>query len=490
MRTLSLEFTEYFKIRLSSNDPAIVRSFSDYLSTTQYSSFMVRPKNGKPFMKTTESQIKLFSKSGNDLLIDAGLADYLAVYVGQLYSLYNKEIDLKINLPKPEHIPLPDKWQKIFASHPRGESFAQNQLTDFPKIVSKFCGTVELFTGYGKTELMLAVAESLNTRTMILAPDNAILSEIRLRAEKYEVDVGVGDWSKQINVINPIGFMRSNKLNDEARAYFDEVKACLVDEAHHTSAASYTNFYGMLRQLERSYGFSASVDTSGGTILMPGQTTVKDLGPKNAKITGLVGTIRARRRLPIPVHILNVKCRVADHAACRENNSGWMEAFDHTTGDPALARIINNVIYTEGPRNYFIPIYKKESGFALYKNLRALGTPTTFWVAGELWVDDERITGVDTVEYMKKHMKDSPSRAVISTRFEGIDLPNLDGIIPLVGSSYRMIIQPVGRSARKDDVLVVLIDDMNSPIVRSQYRTRREWVEKEYSIVTNRTRSM
>ncbi len=121
----------------------------------------------------------------------------------------------------------------------------------------------------------------------------------------------------------------------------------------------------------------------------------------------------------------------------------------------------------------------------MYNNLIDLGVTGIYWISGELIVDGQSIKGVNELEYLKKEMKERPRRFLISTRFEGLDLPGLDAIIPLVGTNHRMVIQPVGRSARNKDVLIILVTDSNNRITVTQTKKRRDRIEKEYNVVRN-----
>ncbi|QIG77196.1 ATP-dependent RNA-DNA and DNA-DNA helicase protein [Rhizobium phage RHph_TM39] len=340
--------------------------------------------------------------------------------------------------------------------------------------------------------MQLSIAECFTEQypgnVLILAPDNAIKDEIYLRSKRWEVDVGDRDWSKRINVINPVGFMRSKALSSESREWHSDVKMVLTDESHHLTAESWHKIFGLICHLDRSYGFSASVDVGEGQIMLPGSTTLKSLGPRNMKIVGLSGSLKVRRRLPVPVSVLRVYHRVADPTKCRDQD-GWMIAYDQTiTQMKFAADMLNTMVETD--RIFFVPIYKKESGFQLYKNLISLGSSSIFWTSDELHVNGEKVTTDNPLAYVKEFMRKTPARTLISTRFEGIDIPNLDGIVPLTGTSHRMTIQPVGRSARNQDVLVILMYDKNNPIVMYQSKIRRNRIENEYNIVSSRSRTI
>ena len=94
------------------------------------------------------------------------------------------------------------------------------------------------------------------------------------------------------------------------------------------------------------------------------------------------------------------------------------------------------------------------------------------------------------LDRMKKVLgnPDAPFRYLISTTvgFEGIDIPRLNAIIPLTGTSFRTIVQPIGRSARGHNVLVVLLFDSNNRILYTQSESRYKMISKTYNVIYDR----
>lgn len=240
----------------------------------------------------------------------------------------------------------------------------------------------------------------------------------------------------------------------------------------------------------RSYGFSASTDSQEGAIPLPGSTDVKDLGETRAAIVSLAGGIRIRRRPEIPVHLIKVMTAISPKLKSTDNteDENWISLLDRSVVDPNMAKTIKLIKENFSGTNFYVPVHKRESGITLYENLRKLGVKVAYWSSGEL-LPVEFNTSDNEVTSLKQQFHDGNIEVLISTSvgFEGIDLPSLGGLIPLVGSNHRMIVQPAGRSARGELLRIVLIYDTNNPVLLSQSKRRREKIEEVYNVVDTKT---
>lgn len=482
---ITIEYAPNYRLKITA-DETIINHIKEEFYTFEEVTFKLKTKGNRParLMKTTKKVIQFERIDKNSILVYRGLIDYVAILISQIFNSNTLgQLELDYRLPKFPKIGLSDKWRTIFSGHPRG--YGDYQISDFNTLMLEPSGILEVFTSYGKTEMILAIADHLkDKKVLICVPDNTILNEIHIRGKRYGVDVGINDWSNNINVINVVGFMNSSKLNDESKKWLSEVDTVIVDECHHLTSNSFTNLYNLLDNVNRAYGLSASVDPYKGWLLTSGNYSLQEIGVKLAKIIGLSGSVRISRKHDIPVYINKIWYPLADKTDSRSAET-WQEAFDCTVISDSLAKLIKIVLDDNPEINFYIPINKKESGKILYDNLYKEGINGVYWVSNELYVDNQLITGVDELEYIKNLMITNPRRFIISTRLEGFDVYNLKGVIPLMGTSHRLVLQPVGRAARSDKVLIILIYDSNSPISIHQSKLRYQKIIEEYNVVSD-----
>lgn len=492
MSSLVVRFVPGYRILISSDSNEIFYVLKHQLTTIGFTTY----RRGRELVQKEYKAALYRMISDNELEIHAGLIDYLASFLGGLKKS-DSSVEIKFDFPKLNPIPLLDKWHERFKNHPRG--YGDYQIADFATLTRSFSGVGELFTGYGKTELLIAIGESFceaesEGNVVVTAPNNGVRDELQARFKKYGVDVGIEEWDKRINIINPAGIIRSHRYNDEAKAWLADARMALHDECHHLSNKSNQTFFDSLVNLVRSYGFSASTDSQEGSIPLPGKTDVKDLGETRAGIVALTGGIRIRRMPEIPVHLIKVMSTISPPLPEKEqesNDESWISLLDRTVTAPKLADIIKTIKQNYSETNFYVPVHKCESGLVLYENLRRLGVKAVYWDAGTL-LPKEYHTEENEVLSLKKRFSEGMVETLISTSvgFEGIDLPALGGVIPLTGTNHRMVVQPAGRSARGEVLRVVLIYDRNNPILLSQSKKRREKIEQVYKIEYTKTFNM
>ena len=164
----------------------------------------------------------------------------------------------------------------------------------------------------------------------------------------------------------------------------------------------------------------------------------------------------------------------------------WQSIFDLMIESPKCVRVIKNILDLHSDRCFFIPVHKRETSYNLYTKLIELGISGVFWTSEGLSIDGDYVKVENELLHLKELMKSKPPRFLMSTRFEGIDLAGLNGIIPLAGTNYRLVVQTTGRSARMEDVLVALIYDLGNPIALSQAKKRRDQILVNYNVILDK----
>lgn len=339
------------------------------------------------------------------------------------------------------------------------------------------------------TECLISIIDCLPGRSVVLVPNNGILREIQQRGEKYDIRIPKYDWGSRVNVICPVGFLRAKVAQEKsALDWLQGVENVFTDEAHYLQANSWVQMFEKMPNVKRAYGFSASPDVKKGHYLAPGDCTLRRMGKKGARILGMSGTTRVKRKSSANVTLVTIRTKISNKETVEGLGDSWQDIIDCMIQPMKLARMVKTVLDTFPKVKFYIPVHKVESGLVLYKNLEKLGTKGVFWSAQKVEPKRENVKE-ETLDYIKRIIQKKRFRFLMTTSigFEGIDIPSLSGIIPLTGKSYRMVMQPAGRSSRGGSLVYVLIYDLDNWVVMSQTKARRSKIVKEYVIVDTMT---
>lgn len=483
---LTVKLAAFYKAEVHSDDPCVIGALKSYFSFTEESKFMTRGRYPR-LMITTKSVSFLEKVDSNTCRFNRGLINFLPYFIKLNYP--NAQVEFPEALRLPSGIPLTEKWETIFKGHPKGEERAQMQLDDFKTITSKRAGTIELFTGYGKSELLLAMIEgylsAYDGNVLVLVPSSGILSELVLRGKKYGVEIGIKDWTKRVNILDPISFYRTNAAKaGEHKEFFNKVQIVITDESHHLSAKSYLKAFNDMPSVDFSYGFSASADKDEGVEIRVTQVRPSDLGSHGSTLVGLSGPCIIRRDLPVPINLYKVRRNISDPlkvARHSGDNFEWTKILTVLVEDPQLASLIADIVVTRGNgKKFYIPIHMVEPGLTLMRNLlNTSKVRVCFWSGDHLFLNGERIEGDPVVRIKEFALADLFDILITSAvGVQGIDVPGIGAYIPLHGKSHRMVTQPLGRAARSDVLDVFLIYDRNNSVLLKQQRERYDRIKK------------
>lgn len=541
---ITIKDLPHYKCDIKSNSIDMIEIISKHLSIKEERSFInPRVKWKKMWIKSTHTT-KMFTDytyidkdkiNRVGLVVRRGLIDHVLSKIDFL-KMNNSSIEV-IYERESDKIKIIPKWIEIFKSHPKGLEVGLRQLSDTMKLLQNNNGTAELFTGAGKTEMIIGISESYMTQhpdsnVLILVPLKAIGDEISIRMKRYGVDHHVNYVGESgISIINPIGYMSSGAPKDEKIIRRSKkIGLMITDESHHASANSYFKIVDeLLENIRFSYGFSGSADSRSGNEISV-ETSPQDLGANVCRVISLTGPSRIRRDPVIQLELIRIYTKLADK---RDNKSksvqtdfnkdnldvslsedeimsiingakdssndkksdSWISRLDESLISTNIVPIIAFILKNNPDRLFYMPVHKKDSGKQLHAALQAYGIPGVYWDSNTLTpplIDDAYGTdkNMGILDRMKKVLgnPDTPFRYLISTTvgFEGIDIPRLNAIIPLTGTSFRTIVQPIGRSARGHNVLVVLLFDSNNRILYTQSESRYKTILKTYNVIYDR----
>lgn len=476
---LRYSFAPHYKLHLEVSDPTILQLLKTYLQTQDSLTFCTRGK-----LRLLKQRIEISRiwepVSETTVQVDSGLIDYVFRFTREIdKTLY--DIDLQLDIPTVQPVALLPKWKAILR---------QDQQDDIRALTRFYGGLAAQHTGYGKTLIMLAIIESLlPERCLILVPTLGILQDVQQRGQEYGIDIPHYMWTSQVSILNPMGFLRAKEAAKlVAIAWLAGVQHVFTDEAHHLQAKSWSEmFTSFLPQVQRSYGFSASPDVKQGQDLSPVTMPLDMLGIHNSKVLGLSGTIRVRRRSSANITIVKVQTAItpATLGQCLRGKN-WQVALDTMMGELSCAQVIQAILTRFPNLKFYIPVHKVTTGIVLYNHLVQLGVQGIFWSDKHLYPPKPEKKEQD-LAFIKRHILHDTTRFLMTTSvgFEGIDIPSLAGIIPLIGTSYRMVIQPAGRSVRGGSLMYVLIYDKYNKLVIKQMKKRLAQIIQEYENITD-----
>ena len=431
----------------------------------------------------------------------------------------------------PMKLSLHEKWENIFRGHPRGEFYVESQMEAFKELSSAPGTSVELGTGLGKTEVILALVDHYVGKcrpaedvwplgdewanVAILVPGNAIREEIYLRsitveqAEKkgldsknhWDVSIDWNNWkpTNRVNIINPVAFMNSKAAtNPEAIMWLRNVRKVIVDEAHKLSSDSYTRLFNdYMINVSSSSALSGTLDKLSTRYLHPSKCSPQSMQPSNSNVIGYSGACRMKRSVEVDTNVYKIRCDVSDkksYEAIEEwegrtaREAHFLDKLNCLVTAEKFPELVKKIWENLSERHndpvapLYIPFYGKEENLELAQKLVDLGLKVCFWSSGKVWLNGEVVGS--SVEDVKR-LAQARAFNILETSsvaFEGADLKGLKAILTLVGGNNSRTQQPIGRAARSDQLDIYLVEDDNNPMVSRQTKNRLSRIMEIYNV--------
>lgn len=431
-----------------------------------------------------------FSVVGVDRVITLGSGFYEQLVKLLLMNGYGVVTDDEIP-PKSYQLDIIDKWKEILDSDYRVVE-GKNQYEYLSELIqyNRACG--QLFTGFGKSELLLAITESYliqnpEKNAVILVPDNTIKNEFIERSNKWDLVVKpeYHKFKDRLQLINPIGLNKSKKYksNDPSLVdYFKNVGLVIIDEVHHLPANTYLHLLDThLINYDFIYGVSGTVDSGEGYVPKL-KDTPNDVSGRLNRIISYLGPPRVDVKNPTPILISYL--RVDSTRVPKVVKSNYMRSVQIFFNSPNLITSVVNFLKKNPTRRMFLPIIKVEQGRKLVERFeKELGKGSCVFKSGAGIYPSAEDLGFES---LKDYLSNSDKfRLIVGTTamYEGFDSDMINTILLGVGSSQRMTIQPTGRGTRSDDIPMVLLPwDINgsNTIVNKQTRTRYDTLKREF----------
>lgn len=539
MFTVTVEEVPAYKYQIDFGYELVAQSFKSWFQTEVTSSEFIRYYDNVKRKMTGKRQYKtelvpLWRGSSETdpckVTINRGHLEWLAYWIfkgpGSSMALSFNPRDyvtkekpfLKYPNDDPRSLKLQDKWRKIFSGHPRGQFYIDAQIDGFHTLGAYAHTAVNMGTGLGKTEIILALVDHLvgdcvdpenpscKGNVAIFVPGTAIKDGILSRAKQWGTHVDYKNWdpSNRVNIINPVGFLNSNSRNDpKVIEWLSNVEAVITDEAHKLSSDSASDFFTFfLPNVKRSMALSGSLDKVSGRYLHPTKIPVKAMSTSAGWVTGLSGPCRFDRKVAVSTNLTVISGAVTEKVKydalkmIEEDTArevSWMHKLELLIASPRLPDLVrwvydNHLVKPETPKpRLYIPFATRDSGSELEEGLLKQGFRVCYWTAGTVRVNGEKF-GSDLADVVKATDDDLYEILLTSkVSYEGVDLKGLTAVMPLLGSNWSMIAQPIGRAARGNSLEIFMLLDSNNGYVYNSTTKRRDKVMEEYNIASYRT---
>lgn len=404
-----------------------------------------------------------YNKETQEWLLPLGLIDTVLEYCYQLeistsHLEYPDFPTWKI-LPKWSEILRPEQYQSL------------NELLKYPS------GIFRAYTGFGKTEVQLALLESYLAaephKALVLVPSKAILEEWKSRMNRY------GLTSDRVTIIIPQGeaIRKVSALTEE-----DQYRLCIADEMHHLSAKTWQDIVYRLPNLTYSYGFSATPDPYG-----PGESDPQDGFPHQMTMdwalrVGLTGTVKVSIS-PSVYKQLHIKILVLPELVSdRDEEVKYYEAVERLLVRPELVTYLTNYLL-EKQKTYFWPVPKIDIGRKLLSSFRDTKLQTVLWHADAF--ESYHLPPIKSISQLKELVSNNQVHLLITSQiaYEGVDFPEASGVVLGHGRNWRMNLQPLGRARTKVLEAILPVDPGNG-MMRSQFEDRMDIFLQEYQIAS------
>lgn len=309
--------------------------------------------------------------------------------------------------------------------------------------------------GTGKTQIALAFAAKVKTKTLVLVHTDDILRQWVSAVEEVMPDAPVGVIRQRQFSIGHVTIAMVQTLNKrymhKSRSWWQQWGCVIADEAHHVSAPTWEAVMNRCYAKYR-FGFTASETRADGM-----HPTMKFI----------VGPVIHKMKFSSTVK-LTVEPTQTGFRYLYRGRWDWMPLLEALTADEGRNRKIAEVIDRE--------IADGNSVLVLSRRIGHLGN-----IAGFVQADAEILTGKRSRTDRKRILRDFRDgrlKCLLATQLadEALDVPRLNRVVlTFPGKHEGRIIQQIGRALRthpsKSDAKIYdMVDEVG--VLRHQYSQR------------------
>lgn len=381
---------------------------------------------------------------------------------------------------------LDDSWYEFFSTDRNGV----NQVFCIESLMKRLNGVMQVPTGSGKSEMIVATAMSLKEpgNILLVTPFKSIHEELSNRFKKRGVEVPLSfDVNYKINVIQSAGYYNSNRFhNEECDKWMSNVKMILIDECENIADTLEILLNEKLTNYRYIYGFSASSDKLDGKILNASEGFVR-YNTTAYKVMKYVGQSIVFIEPTLKLRYNVIKSSFSDIKLppfLRNNQQAlYANSMKSVVTSPAMDKCLKIILENKVDILY-IPLFSWNNGWALYEKILRLGYNPVLWRSGEIRHELKLDDGVTIKNYsdLKKYCAEMGDKnrvdVIMSTSvgFLGIDIPQISDVALYVGTSFSRVSQPIGRAFRNKTPGVWIFEETGSN--KNMFYQRCTWKRK------------
>lgn len=362
-----------------------------------------------------------------------------------------------------------DEITKDIKSILKGITLREDQVLAVRKMALCKRGIIQMSTGGGKTECIIAFLELLRQElgftpnTMILVPTTRLVTDTVSRFNKYGIPAT--KYSKRRGVIDGIVVTHPTSVNNDISKNSEllkDLQIIITDEGHHLKATTWRNILYNAPNIEYSIAVSA---TAVGQEKLP-ITDISKLDGSELQVIGATGNVL----LNIPPSYYIERGILANPVLIRMSNPAdeyvrrkkdWhsirkavLESSKRITTASSVSAFFAGIGYKS-----LILVDTKKSAFDILGKLAEYGISDLCRISfgGDIFMkwdfEHQKAVEVDkSSEDTLELFKDGELKILIGTShiYEGYDVPELDAVVIYgVGKQLRRVIQGIGRVLRR-----------------------------------------
>lgn len=376
-------------------------------------------------------------------------------------------------------------WKEFFSAR-------VGQWEGFVNMCKQPRGVVQLPTGSGKSEYIIAVIDSVNEpgNRLVVVPFNSIKEELASRFKKRGIIVpDEFDPTAQVNIINAPGYKNSsNWKNPECIKWMSNVVITAIDECENISESLNALLQKQLTNCKYIYGFSASADKVDGKEL---SVSVEDKDMKKFSSYAYsvlscvgMGISYTKPKKKMDLHIIKAKFGEPKKVSKFVQVQQFMQ---FTNAEKAVIehptfRLCLKMACEKKRKVLFMPVRTVKMGEYVRKITEQLGYNAVLWHSGHFKSDTPGIKNYETLKYACE--VENKIDVIIATKvaFLGIDIKTISDVLLVMGTMYNMLVQPIGRAFRYDYPSTWLLQDMSNknPLYNNCHYKRLKIIKETY----------
>jgi hypothetical protein len=384
-----------------------------------------------------------------------------------------------------------DTFHKLIADpiEYKAEGLRGDQQNDLDALLKYRRGIFQVFTGYGKTQIIAHLVNYVvnirKERLLLLAPGQKALDEIDNRVSRlFGITHKYFDYDSDYNAINVNGFPRSKKF-DRSNLFWNTVDWIIAEEAEYIVADTSKEIMELCSNVTRAYAFSATADkVSGERIRMrEGNIPVVQRNKELISYFGFASVYRKPERFKI--HIKEVVTTMFDDVTSgSELGSTYSEMIYAIFTNKRFCEGLRKIVQRESP--IYVPMGRLEVidyWVANYFNISDFVVINICGRGYELYVGGDHKCNL-TLEAVKGYIEDERVHLITGTSssYRALDFPKLNKILPLTSKLASMVIQAIGRVSRRGEFTIINLKPvMNVSIYTRDFNNRKRLISNYYS---------